>query len=77
MYSIGRNVVSDYVKTTTPNMIIDKESGAVINTDIGQYSAIKAARIEKRRQSEVVDRLSRLERELLEMKADLDSLKGT
>lgn len=63
--------MAEYEKTTTPNMVVDKSSGLVINTDMGAYAAIKAQREERRRQSQMYDRVSRLEIELAEMKEHL------
>jgi hypothetical protein len=52
--------LSDYEKTSTPNMVIDKTSGAVINTDLGGYAAIKAARDAKRKNAELVTKVAEL-----------------
>lgn len=46
--------MSDYEKTSTPNMVIDKNTGAVLNTDLGGYAAIRAARDAKRRNNELI-----------------------
>lgn len=61
--------LSDYEKTTTPNMVVDKTTGAVLNTDMGAYAAIKAARAEKRKQFQLIDRVNKLEIEVAELKA--------
>lgn len=56
--------MSQYEKTTTPNMVIDKATGAVINTDIGGYHAIKKAREERRKALVLEDRVTALEDEV-------------
>jgi hypothetical protein len=62
-----------YEKTDVPNHVIDPESNALLNTDVGGYEAFKAARHElKRRQhnedvlSDLINRVSQIERILKE-----------
>lgn len=60
--------MSEYEKTTTPNHVVDKSTGLVINTDIGAFEAIKRARLEKRKAAALEDRVSALEHEVALLK---------
>lgn len=60
--------MSEYEKTTSPNIIVDNSSGVLLNTDMGAFEAIKRARLEKRKAAELVDRVTVLENEMRELK---------
>lgn len=64
----GNSSVSEYEKTTTPNIIVDNSSGVLLNTDMGAFEAIKRARLEKRKAAELADRVTVLENEMRELK---------
>lgn len=61
-------MLSEYEKTTTPNIIVDNSSGVLLNTDMGAFEAIKRARLEKRKAAELADRVTVLENEMRELK---------
>lgn len=60
--------MADYEKTNIPNIILDKNTGTLLNTDMGAYSAIKRAREEMRKQVDIAERVAALELEVHNLK---------
>lgn len=52
---------SDYTKTSEPGMVKDKATGAIINTNMGAYEAIKRAREAKKEREGLVHKVNELE----------------
>lgn len=63
--------MSEYEKTNVPNMVIDKATNTIINTDMGAYQAIKNAREERRKHINLAERVSALELEVKNLRAML------
>jgi hypothetical protein len=68
--------MSKYEKTTEPNLVRDKSTGAVLNTDLGAYQAIKAQREAKKAQNNLVSDVATLRDEINTLKADVLILMG-
>lgn len=60
-----------YEKTDVPGIMLDRSTGQLINTNIGQYDQIKAARAAKKQQQDLIDRVAALEEAVRELKAKL------
>jgi hypothetical protein len=72
------NKMTQYDKTDVPNMVIDRSTGAVINNNLGDYYRLKKAREEKRKATELIDRVSQLEQEVKDLRNMIKMLsKGT
>lgn len=68
--SLG-GLMANYEKTDQPGIMLDRDTGQLINTNIGQYDQIKAARAAKRQQQDLLDRVAALEQAVRELKAKL------
>lgn len=62
-------------KTSTPGMVIDKATGAVLNTDLGAYHMIKKARDEKRKAAALSERIDSLEHRCSELETEVAYLR--
>ena len=80
-----------YEKTNVPNMVIDKTTNTVLNTDQGGYEAIKRAREDQKKAQAMVETIqdfeyrikeleyltSVLERKIDELQDEIWSLRNT
>jgi hypothetical protein len=57
---INGDIKMKYEKTTTPNLVIDKSTGTVLNTDTGGYESFKAARNKRKQELAAQDQIREL-----------------
>lgn len=68
--------MSKFEKTSESNLVRDPSTGAILNTDLGAYAAIKAAREAKKAQNNLVSEVATLRNEINTLKADVNMIMG-
>jgi len=66
--------MTKYEKTNVPNMVIDKATGAVLNTDQGGYQAIKRAREEQKKAQAMEDAVNSMAERLQQLETRICQL---
>lgn len=54
--------MSRYAKTESPGYVKDLSSGVVLNTNVGEYELIKAARRQRRERLALEEKLAKIEK---------------